>query len=107
MVAQDPADGTVFTTDTPFTTTWVLQNTGTDKWAQGEFDVRYVGAYNGVMMHTGPDVNDLATSVQPGSTYNFSMSMMAPFNTGVYGEMWEVAQSNKVVCQFYVYIQVP
>lgn len=33
--------------------------------------------------------------------------MIAPFNTGVYGEMWEVAQSNKVVCQFYVYIQVP
>jgi uncharacterized protein YraI len=107
VVAQDPADGTVFTIDTPFTATWVLQNTGTDKWDQGEFDVRYVGAYNGVPMHTGPDVYDLTTTVQPGNTYNFSVPMIAPFNMGMYGEMWEVAQSNQVVCQFYVYIQVP
>jgi uncharacterized protein YraI len=107
VVGQDPADGTVFTIDTPFTATWVLQNTGTDKWDQGEVDVRYVGAASGVQMHTGPDVYDLTTSVQPGNTYNFSVSMIAPYNTGTYGEMWEVARSNQVICQFYVYIQVP
>jgi len=107
VVAQDPADGTVFTIDTPFTATWVLQNTGTDKWDQGEVDVRYVGAASGVQMHTGPDVYDLTTTVQPGNTYNFSVPMIAPFNIGTYGEMWEVARSNQVICQFYVYIQVP
>lgn len=107
VVSQSPADGTTITIDTPFTTTWVLQNTGTEKWSEGEYDVRYVGAANGVQMHTGSDIYDLATTVQPGSTYNFSVDMIAPFNTGTYGEMWEVAQSNKVVCQFYVYIAVP
>lgn len=107
LVSQSPADGTVITADTPFTTTWVLQNTGTDKWDAGEFDARYVGAASGVQMHTGADVYDLAATVEPGNTYNFSVDMIAPYSTGAYGEAWEVVQSNKIVCQFYVYITVP
>jgi len=107
LVSQSPADGTVLAAGTGFSTTWVLQNTGAEKWDQGEVDVRYVGAAANIPMHQGSDIYDLAASVQPGDTYNFSVSMIAPFEPGVYGELWEVAQGSQMFCQFYVYISVP
>jgi uncharacterized protein YraI len=107
LVSQSPADNTSYNQGTPFSTTWVLQNTGTEKWSQGEMDTRYVGAVSNVRLHQGPDVYDLTTDVQPGNTYNFTVPMIAPFSSGTYGELWKVAQSNQVICQFYVYIQVP
>ena len=107
VVSQTPADGTTFTIDTPFTTTWVLKNTGSSKWPDAEVDLRYEGAYNNVQLHTGSDLYDLATDVKPGGTYNFSVPMIAPFNKGTYGEMWEVGSGSKVICQFYIYINVP
>jgi len=66
-----------------------------------------VGAAANIPMHQGSDIYDLAASVQPGDTYNFSVSMIAPFEPGVYGELWEVAQGSQTFCQFYVYISVP
>ena len=108
VVSQSPADGTTFTIDTPFTTTWVLKNTGTEKWSHGEVDLRYVGAKDNVQLHTGSDLYDLPVDIKPGQTYNFSVPMIAPWNKGTYGEMWEVgAGSKKIICQFYVYINVP
>jgi uncharacterized protein YraI len=107
VVSQSPADGTTYTIDTPFTTTWVLQNTGSNGWDQNNVDISYVGAYNNVQMHTGSDIYDLSADVNTGATYNFSVSMIAPFNTGTYGEMWQVNQGSQVFCQFYVYITVP
>jgi len=108
VVSQSPTDGTTFTIDTPFTTTWVLKNTGSDKWSHGEVDLRYVSAKDNVQLHTGSDLYDLPVDVKPGETYTFSVPMIAPWNKGTYGEMWEVgAGSKKVICQFYVYITVP
>ncbi len=108
VVSQSPTDGTTFTIDTPFTTTWVLKNTGSDKWSHGEVDLRYVGAKDNIQLHTGSDLYDLPVDVKPGQTYNFSVPMIAPWNMGTYGEMWEVgAGSQKTICQFYVYINVP
>ena len=104
--SQSPANGTTFTIDTPFTATWVLVNTG-DKWSDGEVDLRYLGAYNNIQMHTGGDIYDLEASVQPGKTYTFSVPMIAPWNTGTYGELWEVGSGSKTICQFYLYINVP
>jgi uncharacterized protein YraI len=107
LVSQTPADGTTYTIDTPFTTTWVLKNTGSSAWDQNNVDISYVGAYNNVQMHTGSDLYDLTSTVNTGATYNFSVSMIAPFNSGQYGEMWQVQQGSQVLCQFYVYITVP
>lgn len=107
VVSQSPADGTTYTIDTPFNTTWVLQNTGSNAWDQNSVDLSYVGAYNNVQMHTGADLYDLTADVNSGATYNFSVSMIAPFNGGTYGEMWQVNQGSQVICQFYVYITVP
>jgi uncharacterized protein YraI len=106
VVAQDPVDGTALAPGTSFSTTWVLQNAGSTGWDQGEFDIRYAGAASNVPLHQGSDVYDLTTSVQPGWTYNFSVPMIAPFDPGLYGELWQVVQGSQAVCDFYVYIQV-
>jgi len=107
LVSQTPVDGTQFAAGSGFSTTWVLQNTGAEKWDEGEVDVRYLGAAGNIMLHQGSDVYDLVASVQPGDTYNFSVSMIAPFDPGTYGELWEVAMGSQQFCQFYVYITVP
>lgn len=105
LVAQDPADATAFPRGTAFNTTWVLQNTGDTKWDQKEYDMRFVGAVNNIRMHQGSDFYDLSSTVQPGWTYNFTLPMIAPYDPGTYGEMWELVLGSKTVCQFYVYIQ--
>jgi uncharacterized protein YraI len=107
LVAQSPTDYTQFNAGSGFSTTWVLQNTGSEPWLSSSMDVRYVGAAANVPMHQGADVYDLALDVQPGATYNFSVPMIAPYNAGTYGEMWEVGMGSTVLCQFYVYIIVP
>jgi hypothetical protein len=106
LAGQNPVDGTVFGAGTPFNTTWVLQNTGTEKWDQSEYDLKFVGAANNIRLHSGPDIYDLANTVEPGWTYNFTVPMLAPYDPGQYGELWQLSQSNQVVCQFYVYIVV-
>jgi uncharacterized protein YraI len=107
IVSQSPTDGTTMTIDTPFTATWVIKNTTSGKWPDAEVDIRYVGASGNVQLHTGSDIYDLSTTVKPGETYNFSVPMIAPWNKGTYGELWEVGSGQKTICQFYVYINVP
>ena len=107
LVSQSPVDGTVFAIGQPFEATWVVANSGDTRWDQGEYDVRFVGAAENVYLHTGPDVNDLSFTVEPGATYNFTMPMLAPFGPGNFGELWEIAAGAEVACQFYVYITVP
>jgi hypothetical protein len=107
LVSQSPVDGTVYPAGSGFSTTWVLQNTSAEKWDPNEVDVRYVGAAANVPLHQGSDVYDLTATVQPGNTYNFTVSMIAPFDPGTYGEVWEVARGSQLYCQFYVYISVP
>ncbi len=106
LVSQTPVDGTVIGLGAPFDTTWVLQNTGAAKWDQSEYDILFVGAEDNVYLHTGPDRYDLSTTVQPGSTYNITVPMLAPFGPGQFGEVWQVVHGSQPVCQFYVYIVV-
>jgi hypothetical protein len=107
LVAQSPADGTTYPAGSSFSGTWMLQNTGAEEWNAGEVDVRYVGAAANIPLHQGSDIYDLATNVPSGSTYNFTVTMIAPFDTGTYGELWEVAKGSQVYCQFYMFITVP
>ena len=106
VASQDPSDGTVFEAGASFTTTWVLQNNTGSKWGETEIDLRYLGAAANIPLHQGSDIYDLSNTVEPGWTYNFSVPMIAPFEPGVYGEVWEVGQGGNSLCQFYVYIEV-
>ncbi len=105
LVGQDPVDGTVFAPGSSFTTTWVLMNSGTQAW-NTEFDLVYVGAASNVPLHQGTDRYDMTNAVEPGMNYNFSVPMIAPFDAGAYGEVWQVVFGNQPICEFYVYIQV-
>jgi len=106
LTAQDPSDGTDFSAGANFITSWDLQNTGVGNWNSGEYKTVFAGAVANVPLHQGTDLYDLSNTVEPGATYNFSVPMIAPFNSGVYGELWQVVLGNQPVCQFYVYIQV-
>ena len=107
IVSQSPVNNASFMVNTPFTTTWVLQNSDSQAWDRTSVDIRFVGAQNNVQLHTGPSLFDLSTAVNPGGTYNFSVSMLAPFSAGNYGEVWELVNGNRQICQFSVYITVP
>jgi uncharacterized protein YraI len=107
IVSQSPANNATFNANTPFTATWVLQNSGSQAWDRTNVDIRFVSALNNVVMHTGPSLFDLSTTVNPGGTYNFSQSMLAPWSAGNYGEVWELVQGSNQICQFSVYITVP
>jgi uncharacterized protein YraI len=107
IVSQSPANNATFNANTPFTATWVLQNSGSQAWDRTNVDIRFVSALNNVVLHTGPSLFDLSTNVNPGGTYNFSQSMLAPWTAGSYGEVWELVQGSRQICQFSVYITVP
>ena len=105
VVQQSPANETQFSPDQPFTASWTVQNTGNVEWTN--YDVVFVGALNNVWLHTGADVYDLEYFPDPGQTYTFSTSMMAPFSAGRYGEEWQIVGEAGVACQFSVFITVP
>jgi uncharacterized protein YraI len=106
IASQNPADGTVFGVSASFETTWLLQNTSSGAWTQGDYDFVYVGAVDNTKLHTGPDRYDLTANVDPGATYNFAVSMYAPFEMGTFGEAWSLMVGSQPVCTFYVYIEV-
>ncbi len=106
LVTQNPVDGTVYAPGTSFSTTWSLQNTGSEAWVTGEYDFAFGGAVNNVYLHQGADFYDLASNVEPGAAYDFAVAMIAPLDPGVYGELWQIVLGNQPVCQFYVYIEV-
>jgi uncharacterized protein YraI len=107
LVAQTPTDYTQFPAGTGFSTTWVLQNTGSAAWASSTTDLRYLGAVATTPLHQGSDIYDLPLDVQPGTSYSFTVPMIAPAVAGTYGELWEVGSNDAVLCQFYIYIIVP
>jgi uncharacterized protein YraI len=107
IVSQSPNNGAMFTADTPFTTTWLLQNSGSETWDISSFAIRFVGAQDNIQLHTGPSFFNLSTNVNPGNSYNFGVSMLAPFSAGSYGEVWELVNGNTQLCQFSVFITVP
>jgi len=107
VISQIPPNNASFSADTPFTTTWVLRNSSSQTWGRSNVDIRFLGATNNQQMHTGSSAFDLSNDVDPGATYNFSVSLLAPSSAGNYGEVWEVVAGSSRICQFSVYITVP
>ena len=106
LVSQTPPDNSAVAANTAYTFTWVLKNTGTVKWDQSEYDVIFVSSTTGYSMHSGGDVYDLPSTVEPGQTVTISGSGITPATAGPYTESWGIAQGSNVICPFYVTIQV-
>ena len=105
LLAQSPADHTVFAPDASFTTNWTLKNTGTKDWASDSYDVKFLGA-SSLPFHTGPDGYDFTSTVKPGWNYSVAIPMVAPANKGTYGEAWGIVQGSNNVCTFWIWIDV-
>lgn len=106
LLSQTPEDNAQFSPGEPFSTTWVLQNTGNDPWDHTRAVVRFLGAFNGVPMHTGADVENLPARINSGWNLPVTIPMLAPDQPGVYAEQWAVSLAGTVVCPFFVVIEV-
>lgn len=106
LLSQTPEDNAQFNPGEPFSTTWVLQNTGNDPWEHTRALVRFLGAFNGFPLHTGADVYDLPAQINSGWNLPVTIPMLAPDQPGVYAEQWAVSLGGAVVCPFFVVIEV-
>jgi len=80
FVGETYADGSVFVTNTPFTKTWRLKNTGTCTWTTGYslmFD-------HGDRMGSPETVPLTPGSIPPGAMMDVSVDLVAPSTPGTY-----------------------
>jgi uncharacterized protein YraI len=106
LLSQTPEDKTVFAPNALFETSWTLQNTGNAAWEQDQYDIRFLGAFNGTILHLGSDVYDLPTTVNTGWNIPVTIPMVAPGEPGIYAEGWSISLGNQIICPFYVVIEV-
>jgi hypothetical protein len=106
LIAQDPADGTIFSPDTPFSMKWTLQNASSTAWNMTDADLGFLGAKDDVRLHLGGDVYDLSKTVNPGESYEVVLDAIAPSSPGNYGEAWGITQGSTTLCPFWLLIQV-
>lgn len=106
LLSQSPEDLAQFAPNAPFETTWVLQNTGNESWEQSQYDIRFQGAYNDIILHTGSEVYDIPFTVDSGVNLPVNIQMVAPGQPGTYAESWAISFGNQVVCPFFVVITV-
>ena len=106
LVSQDPPDGSTFPPSTGFGVEWVLQNTSDTAWDQGEADLVFVGAVDGVRLHQNWDLYDITATVQPGETYTVSGGLITPPDPGQYGEAWAIQQGPDLLCTFWILVNV-
>jgi hypothetical protein len=82
-------DGTLVNPGDSFTKTWKLQNNGTCSWTTD-----YALVFTSGDLMSGPTVIPLPNNVNPGSTIDLSVSLIAPINAGTYQGNWMLRSSN-------------
>ncbi|MFP5260965.1 MAG: NBR1-Ig-like domain-containing protein, partial [Blastocatellia bacterium] len=109
-ISQTIPDGTTFNSNTPFTMTWRLQNTGQTTW----------GSYNAVWIQNPTSGNPsenlssplrVSTSVpvaSPGNAIDLTVTMIAPSTPGTHYSYWQLQNSsgNNFGIQFFIRIVV-
>jgi hypothetical protein len=85
-IGDDGLDGTTYASNTAFTKTWRLKNTGTCTW-DGSYLVAYI---SGVAMTQQPGywIVQQGQTVAPGQTVDVSVGMTAPVANGNYASYW-------------------
>jgi len=85
-------DNTVIASNTPFTKTWRLKNTGSCTW-----DSSYLVAYiSGTTMSQQPGywIVQQGQTVAPGETVDISVGMTSPVENGTYQSYWGLKKEN-------------
>ncbi|MEW6404906.1 MAG: NBR1-Ig-like domain-containing protein [Chloroflexota bacterium] len=94
IVAQSPADSTVFGVQVPFMTIWRVLNIGTSNWNGNSTDYRYTG---GDKLHT-QGIYDLPRSVPVGGEVDITVNMRAPDTAGTYTTTWKLRMGRNEFC---------
>jgi methionine-rich copper-binding protein CopC len=96
FVTETISDDTVVTPGQNFTKSWTIRNSGTTTWNSG-YRLRWISS-TGASLSTHNDVL-INGAVPPGSTYTFSVSMVAPTSAGNFREDWQFASPNGATIQ--------
>jgi len=89
FVGETVPDGTHFAAGASFTKTWTLRNSGTSTWTR---DCNHRLAFDGGEQFGAPAETLLpeGTTVAPGASYTWSVSMTAPSAPGTYRGYWKM-----------------
>lgn len=83
------ADGTLFSPGTTFTKTWRLRNNGTCAWTP-----QYKLSFTGGDQMKNPGEIPLAGYVEPDSTVELSVQLIAPSSNGSYQSQWMIRSAD-------------
>jgi hypothetical protein len=89
--------------DENFDGVWTVKNTGTQTWASGNTDIRYI---SGTRFQKNTDTVDLNQDVAPNGTYKVTIDMIAPGSDGTYNTSWGIYLEDGSVCTLNLTINV-
>jgi hypothetical protein len=85
-VSDDGMDGTTYASNTAFTKTWRLKNTGSCTWNSSYMVFQISGTY--MTQQPGYWILPQGQTVAPGQTVNISVGMTSPVDNGNYQSYW-------------------
>lgn len=103
IVSQSPSLGQQVAPGYDFDMHWVVKNTGTKDWDQGDVDYKYV---SGEELHKYASGVDFPKTVKSGEEVDLAVDMAAPSNPGTYSAQWAIVRSDNVICTLSVKIVV-
>jgi hypothetical protein len=90
-----PKANTSFDAKSDFDATWVIKNTGEEKWVQSDVDILYS---SGTKLQEAGSGLDLKNDVASGESYTVVVDMRAPADAGTYSTTWAVVRGSQVIC---------
>jgi len=102
LVAQSPANDTVYGSRDQFTAEWTIENTGSETWLASNIDFFHSGGRD---MHES-DIADLPRNVRTGAQVTLRIEMRAPGNSGTYTSTWTLGTQRDPMCIVSVRIRV-
>ena len=102
LVAQAPANDTVYGSRERFSAEWTIKNTGSETWLASNIDFSHSGGRD---MHD-TDIVDLPNNVRAGGQVTLRVEMRAPGNAGTYTSTWTLGSQKGGLCQVSVRIIV-
>lgn len=105
ITGLSPAAGTDFKPGTDFDAHFTINNTGQKTLPSDDVDIVFTSG-SAAKLHSGGDVLDLETSLDPGKTYNVVVDMMALDVPGNYTSTWTVRGVGRDLCSVTISIDV-
>lgn len=103
VVKQIPEDWKKVQPGTIVNVLWQIKNTGSSAWVPGEVQFRYI---DGEKMYANTSSLALPSTVNPGETGDFLLSVKAPKETDYYSMSWGLSKGSGAFCVFKIQITV-